>query len=270
MPNELTISTTTDSENIVKAVADNDEQGARTEAPKFDSEKLDGSTSLTFEHPRSSRVRLLEALAEAENDLAQFATEQVVTNEPSEEVEAGASGATEPGPDDEIIQRVREAAVQDAIQHARESYAREQMQAHLQPAQVELNELRAQALVPFRERVAELAANLDLKDVPNIRIPDAVCDVLITLAGGAEAAVYLAQHPEEVRQLSALPEAIAVAKTAALTARLDPAARRLESHAPRPIRPIGGSATKSSVPPDELSYQDFKKQRERDIKARRR
>jgi hypothetical protein len=257
MPNELVIATTTDSGDVVKAAAANDESAARVPAPKFD------PADASYEHPRSERALLLERLAEAENDLAQFATEQVTTNEPAGE-EKGAGEQ----PDDEILQRVREAAVQDAVQHAREQYAREQQQAHLAPVQTELNELRAAALVPFRARMAELTAGLNLK-VPNIPIPDAVSDVLVTLSGGPEATLYLAQHPEEARQLQTLPESIAVAKVAALTARLDPAARqRRPSQAPAPIRPISGSATRFQKPPDEMTYQEYRTFRDKQEKTK--
>jgi hypothetical protein len=204
---------------------------------------LDGSTSVSFEHPRSERALLLQRLAEAENDLTQFSAEQVTTNEPS-----GEEPAAEQEPDDEILQKVREAAVADAVQRAREQYAQEQMQAHLAPVRVELNELREKALVPFRARMAELTAGLDLKQFGNLNIPlpPAVCDVLISLPGGCEAMMHLAKNPHEARELQSLPESIAVARVAALTARLDPAARRKPSNAPPPIRPIGGSAATGS------------------------
>ncbi len=228
MPNELTISTTTDSGDVVKAAASNDEASARVPALKFD------PADASYEHPRSERARLLERLAEAENELTELSTEQVVTtNEPSSE-----EVATEQEPDAEILRAVREAAVADAVRDARANYAREQQQAHLAPVQIELDELRAQALVPFRARMQELTAGVDLKQLGNlnIAIPPAVSDVLITLPGGPEATIYLAKHPEEARQSQNLPESIAVAKVAALTARLDPAARPRPSQAPAPVR----------------------------------
>jgi hypothetical protein len=77
------------------------------------------------------------------------------------------------------------------------------------------------------------------------------------------------QNPAEAQKLQNVPEHLALAHIAQLTARMSPDfQRRPVSKAPAPIRPIGGSSTKSSLPLDELPYQEYKREREKQAKAR--
>jgi len=99
MADDLTISSVTDSQEIVDAVAQNDEGGARTGETAFVSEELPGISrtnnsdspprpvhAVSFEHPQSSRIRVQQELDEAEKELS---SEQPA----SEEVEANLSPA---------------------------------------------------------------------------------------------------------------------------------------------------------------------------------
>jgi hypothetical protein len=99
-------------------------------------------------------------------------------------------------------------------------------------------------------------------------IAELVGDALLALPGGPEATLYLIRHPEQARELQGLPEHVAVAKVAQLTARLDPAAKRQRSNAPPPISPVGGSATRSSLPLDELPYAEYRRRRDEQSKNR--
>jgi hypothetical protein len=217
---------------------------------------------------------LMERLRQHEADLADLSTpepetEQISSNEATEEEQSG-----EQEPDAKIIQRVREAAVEDAIQHAREQYSREQQQAHLLPAPSQLaaeaEAIRAQARPAFATRMAELTKGIDIQQLTvNIPIPRIVEDALLTLPGGPEATLYLAQHPAEGRKLQGMPEHLALARVAQLTARLNPDfQRRPTSNAPPPISPLRGSSTKSSVPADQMSYQDYRTWRDKQEKQR--
>jgi hypothetical protein len=274
MDSELIVSTTTDSAAIAEAAATGDETGARAPAPKPDIQQLDGSSAVSYENERSERTLLLERLAQDEADLEVLTnpddadSEQVTSNESApEEAEA----EPEPEPENIDMEAVRRAATEDAIAAARTQYAQPQS---LQPSQADLNQLRSQLAVPFAARIAELRAKTtdiaELDKQSNIPIPVAVQDALLALPGGPEAALYLVRHPEQARQLSTMPEHLAVAKVAALTARLDPAANRPvpASRASRPISPVSGSSTKSSVPLDQLDYRDFVKVREQQMKSR--
>jgi hypothetical protein len=61
----LEISTATDSQDIVSAAAQGDTEDARIAEQPMESEQLDGSTVLSFEHPRSERTMLIERLVAA-------------------------------------------------------------------------------------------------------------------------------------------------------------------------------------------------------------
>jgi len=273
----LSVSSTSDSAAVVAAVADNDEQGAQTGESKFVSEKVGGSSSTSFEHPQSSRVRLLEALAEAESELS---TERVVTNEPSEEAEV------EQETGDIDIAEVRRVATSDAIEAARrqqqerDDYYRAQQNQHLSNnPQAEIQALRAELLPAFQAKLQAQIADADVAQlregasIPlswNLQVAERLKDCFIVLPGGVEAAVYLMRNPQEVRQIAALPEHLAQARIVQLANRFNPAAQSRMSAAPPPIRPIGGSATTSAVPLDEADYQVYKREREKQIRARRR
>ncbi len=269
MDSELIVSTTTDPAGVAEAAANGDEAAARTPAPKPDVERLDGSTAVSFEHERSERLMLLERLAQDEADLEVLTnpddadSEQVTSNEsPSEEAEAE--------PENIDMAAVRAAATADAIEAGRRWVAEQQGQV-AQPSQADLNQLRAQLAVPFAERMKELRAKAsDIAEIDkqsNIPIPMAVQDALLALPGGPEATLYLVRHPEEAHKLRAIPDHLAVATVAQLAAKLDPASsfRAPASRAPKPISPVGGSSTKSSIDLDQTDYQTFRRERERQI-----
>jgi len=272
MSDELTVSTTTDSAAVLDAVVVNDEKASRVPAPEPETEELDGSTTVSFEHKRSERTMLLERLKQHETDLEALSSseadlEQTTSNEPE-----AASEGTEP--QDIDMAAVRKAATEDAIAHARQIYHQQQHNAHFAPTpaqiEAEAEAIRAQARPAFQKRWAELTKGVDVKQLNvNIPVPKVVEDALLTLPGGPEATLFLAQNPAEAQKLQDVPEHLALAHVAQLTARLNPGFnRRATSNAPAPIRPIGGSSTKSSVPLDELPYQDYKREREKQAKAR--
>jgi hypothetical protein len=261
MAEELLISSTTDTGATVEAVAAGEE--ARDE-PKFVAEELAGVSrehseasprpirALSYEHPQSSRIRVLEALAEAEAELGGTA-KQVATNQEVAE--------TEPEPED-----IAEA-------RRRNDYYQQQQAQHFSNPQAELQALRAELLPSFQAKVKVLLADADVKQIEEAsRFPlsDQVLDALLSLPGGVESTAFLMKNPAEVRKLSALPAHMGIAHVAALANRFNPAAHRRVSAAPVPIRPLTGSPTTSALPADELPYQEFKKRREQEIRARRR
>jgi len=217
----------------------------------------------------------LEALTNPEADSETMATKeseggQTEEDQPVDESRLGIDMAA-----------VREAATRDAIEDARrlhrEAYYQEQQQQHLPPHQLELNRTLAALQANFGAGLAatgvdqaELQKLVEARHKEGLDVSDSVRDALLSLPGGPAAMVHLVRNPAEMRRLAGMPDAVAVAHVGQLTARLDPAVRRQRSNAPPPITPVGGSATRSSVPPDELPYQEFARLRERQIKARQR
>lgn len=115
----------------------------------------------------------------------------------------------------------------------------------------------------------------------NIPIYDGVKAIIMQDPNGVDLQYYLARNPKVARDLMAMPVELAMAKAGAIAAQLgtteseapssagdeeEPAPVRKAKTAPAPIRPVGGSATKSSVPLDELPYAEYRKMRDQQEK----
>jgi hypothetical protein len=248
----LTVSSSSDTQANVGTVAAGGE--AREESslveeslPGVSRESNSGSPAreaqaASYESPVSSRQRMLDA---AEAELAEI------------ESQPESQGEQEPA---------------EAPQY------HEQQQAQQLPAQIQIEQLRAELLPGFVQRLDAVTADLSEEQlrasaaVPLSNDPATAARLLDSFAllpGGIEAAAYVMRNPDEKRKLASLPEHMAQARVAQLSNRFDPALQRRASTAPAPIRPVSGSSTRTVVP-DEMSYQEFKKYREREIKARRR
>ncbi|SRR6266568_51144 len=270
----LSVATSTDSEAIAQAVANGQE--ARTEEPKFELEKLDGSSVVSVEHPRSERTMLLERLKQHESDLEALTSPEA----DSEQVTSNESTEAEPGeqePEDIDIAAVRKAATEDAIaaarrqQQERDEYYRAQQTQHFSNPQAEIETLRAELMPPFQEKFQALIADVDAQQLQQtLRIPlsEKLLDGLLCLPGGVESAAWLARNPQELQKLSRLPEHMGLVHVAQLANRMNPAAHRRPSNAPEPIRPISGSATRFQKPADEMTYQEYRTFRDKQEKTR--
>jgi len=94
---------------------------------------------------------------------------------------------------------------------------------------------------------------------------------------GPALSYYLLKHPDELKAIAMKAPHQQLVHLARLDTRLrtgaakpgpSPVAAPI-TKAPEPIKPVGSGPTATTVPLDEASYQDFKLQRERDIRARR-
>lgn len=263
MSDLLVVTTSSDSQAVADAVAAG-EQGEETRSePQFVAEELVPGVSresnsgsppreaqvASYESPVSSRQRMLDS---AEAELA----------------------ALESQPDDQGAQEPAEAP----------QYPEQQQVQDLAPTQLQIDEMRiekmrAELLPSLVQRLN--AATQDLTE-EQLRASAAIplsgdaatakrlLDNFALLPGGIEAAAYVMRNPDEKRKLASLPEYLASARIAQLANRFDPALQRRPSQAPPPIRPIGGSATTAAVDLANADYQTYKREREKQIKARRR
>ena len=261
---DLTLSTSTDSTAVAQATLDGNEEGARVPIEQHaslsgfrESESEDGKTaSLSYESPISSRHLVEQQLAQAEAELAQLA--QPAEPEPAET-----------GVD---IERVREAATEDAIAFARARIAAQQQPVNMEGLQAEYSALMQDARANFDERMQELKSKDDPAEVARIAQQLAnggdvafhpqVLEALIGLPGGPDAVYFLAKHLKEAREISRLPEHLGIARVAQLAARLTSPAVRARSAAPAPIKPVNGSA-RVDKSPDSMSFSEYKTWRQR-------
>lgn len=117
----------------------------------------------------------------------------------------------------------------------------------------------------------------DFDDVAwsDVEAPNVVLDVIRQHENGPDLQYYLGSHKDFSRKLLAMSPAMALVEVGKLMDKFaaeaegepEPQATR-KSNAPPPIKPIGGSATKSSIAADELPYQEYRRLREQQIKAK--
>lgn len=117
-----------------------------------------------------------------------------------------------------------------------------------------------------------------------------VAEIIKTHPNGADLQYYLGSNPKIAKELSEMPYTLAMAKAGAIAEEFgrevtedEPSSAAEEQepaptsftprkakggNPPPPIRPVGGSSTKSSVPIDELPYSEYRKIRDQQEKSR--
>jgi hypothetical protein len=276
--NVITLASTTEvDDSVLQDALGNDESKARVKPwdhgslNQFtDSHSADGQVQvLSYEHPRSSRVRAEQALAKAEREL-------VALSIPSDEVEAPiqAESAVEQPP----LPQPR------SEQPRSEHVAQPIQQLGMVPAS-QVNELVEQQ-VSFREHEGRLAAamqnaefaaamsQIDPNNVNTVFHPQ-VATVIASQVNSPVVTWYLASQPALAEQISSMPVSRAIGEVSKLSAWLqvqtqqpqNASVRRNAPQAtPAPIKPVGGgggSAPKQSfVSPDTMDYASFRRWRE--------
>jgi hypothetical protein len=104
-------------------------------------------------------------------------------------------------------------------------------------------------------------------------IDAAISNAIIELENGPDVLYHLAKNPKLVTSLSKMSDTRAVAEIGRISAMLEEpeqeeAAIPVKRAGPAPIRPVGGNATKSSLPLDELDYQTYRRVRDQQEKQR--
>ncbi len=271
MAEELTIASSTDPQQVVESAVQGDPESGRAEVTESsladfrESESADGETITTsVESPQSERQALLERLEQAEQEI------QLLPEAPADE------GQPESGVD---LDEVRRVATADAIADARQMYRQQPTysspEEQTRLSEAELGAAREQWSQAFWNRMGELDEQhntnqlLDEAIASGIGISNEVTDALLAVTNGPEAFVHLLQDHRERARLLRLPPHLAVASVTELAGRLAQPPRRQRSNAPAPITPVSGSPTRSSLPLGNLSYQDYRAARERQIRAKR-
>lgn len=107
------------------------------------------------------------------------------------------------------------------------------------------------------------------KDLP---VTPPMQDTVLHSEHGPALMYHLCQNPEEcdriaqmhprdaIKEIGRLEAQLDVAQTTGPTPKAEPVTK-----APRPIKPVGGGVTASTVPLDQMNYQDYKRARERQI-----
>ena len=256
MDSNLILASSTDSAETVTAAARNQEQEARVAAPVPEVKLLDGSQVSAVEDPNSSRLQLERLLLEANELTADSSNEQNQSHSssapngandtPDDLGDGEAEAATEPTP---LLPRDHEHYVR--AQRVLDYYGPETYQKMATPG--------------FEAMKAGLDINPGL--VPEIAELENSGEVVLELLKDPRSIAWLnEQLPGEAKQ--AIQKISNWVARRASRAQEEPDEEKPRSRAPAPIRPLGGSSTKSHVPPDEMSYQDYRKFRDKQEKMR--
>ena len=108
------------------------------------------------------------------------------------------------------------------------------------------------------------------KDLPLSR---PMQDAVVNSESGPALMYYLCQNPEECDRIAGMHPVMALKEMGKLEARVETASTGPVSSAdsitkaPPPIKPVGGGATASTIPLDQMDYQTYKRTREKQIRA---
>jgi hypothetical protein len=107
----------------------------------------------------------------------------------------------------------------------------------------------------------------------DLAVPQSVQLAVLEMDNGPEVAYYLGKHPELCQELLEMTPLAAVRKIGIISDRLSPEARSPEPKPkpkpPAPLSTVGASATRSSVPLDQLSPREYIEARNKQERARR-
>lgn len=210
-----------------------------------------------------------------------------VEEAPKEEQEA-----PKPTPDqfatyEEFVEALADWKADQKIKSIRTAAAEEEKKKAAEASQKAMMDAYTGRMDEARERYEDFD-DVAFRDVP---IYEGVKAIILQHHNGVDLQYHLARNPKIARELMEMPVEMAMARAGAMAEQLgineseEPTSQQKEpeetpnaftprvavrpaSTAPAPIRPVGGSSTKSSVPMDELPYEQYRKMRDQQEKAR--
>lgn len=270
-----TLTTTTDPRELVEAALSGDEESARAKpslAVKTERSKDGRTITTTYEPEDSSRARYLQAV---EQELAELGE--------SETTEQKAPGEAEQQPkaDEELMQRVREQAVADAVAHGRQMVYQQWQNQHFANGPQEYAAAVQQAVAVITPKLEQVTKNIpDFSERQqqaagiinqNPAVAVAVRDAVLGIPGGEYAWRHIVTNPGQAESLLQNSPEVAAARVAELAATLRPKPQptRTRSSSLAPTRATtGGGTTIARRSLDELPYAEFAAIRNRQEKER--
>jgi len=292
----LVVSSTTDSQEAVNAAAgieapveeqaqkptpvpleDPDTEEEEPEEP--DEEDSESKPAAEQKKPKGGFQRKIERL-QAQNEQREQrireleAERQRYAPPPQQQQPAGPPRAEDYPNDYEAYNRavIRYEARQE-IEQELKARVEAQRQYQEQKAQAEIDQRWYQGIGELRKNVADLEDTFEA--VSHIIMPPWIEAAIKRDPNGAQLAYELARRPDEFQKIVEIPNPLegvsALGEFRGSIKQTAAAPRKVASDAPAPIRPVGQSASGTRVTRslDELSYQDYKRAREREIKARK-
>lgn len=289
----ITVASTTDTMEDVNSAAgieSTEEQKPQTEKP----EKQEAKAEIVPPKPsKSSAQRRFDALT---REIHELKAKLEAKEAPAAQVEADAAPVQELPNKPTFAEFQAQGKTYDDYIEALTDWKLEQREAAKaqEEAQRAENE-RIQATIAEWNDHANAARRKydDFDETLSDQVPiyQGVLNALVELENGPEVAYWLGKNRDQAQELMKLTETRAIARIGQISAELGngdvisekPDAeiaeeeaeeeeprpkRRAISAAPAPIRPVGGSSTKSSVPLDEVDYATYRKIRDQQIKQK--
>lgn len=175
---------------------------------------------------------------------------------------------------DQYVEALSEWKTEQKLEQRERELARQAREWHAQEQQRQLMSGWQQRIGEFRST----AGDFDdvLAAVEHIEIPPEIQRALIEYDNGPQLAYALAKEPKELQRIARIESPRAALRElgkfeARLSAQAETPKRAAPvSRAPEPIKPVGQGAVTSTKDPGEMSYQEYKAHREREIAARKR
>ncbi len=129
----------------------------------------------------------------------------------------------------------------------------------------------------YNRRVAEMRAEHDDFDEvvgQPLQVPEGVIHAIIEMDNGPAVAYYLGQNPEVCEELASMPWLSAVARVGKISAELSKGQEtnsqetKTRPTPPKPVRAVGGTSARSSIPLDELSGAEYVRVRNQQVRER--
>lgn len=307
MPSEITVASTTDSQEAINASAGiveeptteketpdgeepetdkpaseaaekDDKEGQRPESKSAVQKRIDKLTRDKYENKKEIEDLKQRLLAIEKGGKAQPGAEE---NPPEEKV------AVKPKPDDfGTYEEFAEALADWKYEDRR----RKEKAAEAEAASKRAQEQAANEVAnTYNKRVAEAKERYDdFEDVVgrSTAIPDAVIHSIIRMENGPDVAYYLGKNPKVCKKmmdlansgdlLSAIVEAGKISQALMPTEEVEVedeegegvTVPKVTTKAKIPVRPVAGSSTRTTVPIDELPYNEYRRIREKQEKER--
>lgn len=125
----------------------------------------------------------------------------------------------------------------------------------------------------FQSRVSAFSAEVeDFHQVamnPSLPVSDAMAEAIQSSDIGPQLLYHLGQNPQEAARIAGLPPYLAAMELGRLSARLTAPQPRRNPSAPAPVKPLGGGEGLANTDPLKLSPDDWARQRNAELAARR-
>jgi hypothetical protein len=158
---------------------------------------------------------------------------------------------------DAYVEALADWKFQQRLTQAQIEAQRQQQMAEMQRQQQDL-EARVRE---YKDRVAEASAKYeDWDEVTNkdVLVPPSASIAIVELDNGPDVTYYLGKHPEIVEELHSLTPAQQIARIALIGHEIKNPPK-IQSRAPAPVVPVGGSVASSNNLPASPSYKDYRR-----------